>query len=161
VGLVARAFGAKEIIVTGKDDESIDSLRKVSENWGGEFAVSYSEGWRKAINAWRLRNESGLVVHLSMYGEPLDESIVLIREKLQSMSVKNGELLVIVGGAKVPGEIYSIADLNVAVGSQPHSEVAALAVFLDRLYRGKELNSTFSRAKVRLVRKKKRERLAT
>jgi tRNA (cytidine56-2'-O)-methyltransferase len=31
----------------------------------------------------------------------------------------------------------------VAVGSQPHSEVAALAVFLDRLFEGRELSREF------------------
>ena len=36
-----------------------------------------------------------------------------------------------VGGTKVPGELFGIADHNVAIGNQPHSEVAALAVFLD------------------------------
>ena len=35
------------------------------------------------------------------------------------------------------------ADWNVAVGNQPHSEVAALAVFLDRLFHGEELAREF------------------
>jgi len=38
-----------------------------------------------------------------------------------------------VGAEKVPPEIYSLADWNVGVGNQPHSEVAALAITLDRL----------------------------
>jgi len=41
-------------------------------------------------------------------------------------------LLIIVGAEKVPPQIYEMADFNVSVGNQPHSEVAALAVFLDR-----------------------------
>ncbi|NIS35916.1 MAG: tRNA (cytidine(56)-2'-O)-methyltransferase, partial [Actinobacteria bacterium] len=39
-------------------------------------------------------------------------------------------LLVVVGAAKVSFDVYEAADWNVAVTNQPHSEVAALAVFL-------------------------------
>ena len=39
--------------------------------------------------------------------------------------------------------MYDLADWNVAVGNQPHSEVAALAVFLDRLFMGRELHEAF------------------
>ena len=52
-------------------------------------------------------------------------------------------ILVVVGAEKVPAEMYDLADWNVAVGSQPHSEVAALAVFLDHLMEGQELNKDF------------------
>jgi tRNA (cytidine56-2'-O)-methyltransferase len=38
-----------------------------------------------------------------------------------------------VGASKVPGEVFGLSDFNLAVGSQPHSEVAALAIALDRL----------------------------
>jgi tRNA (cytidine56-2'-O)-methyltransferase len=53
------------------------------------------------------------------------------------------DLLVAVGAEKVPAEMYQLADWNVAVGNQPHSEVAALAVFLDRLFQGEELGREF------------------
>jgi tRNA (cytidine56-2'-O)-methyltransferase len=36
-----------------------------------------------------------------------------------------------------------MVDYNVAVGGQPHSEVAALAVFLDRLSGGEALKRDF------------------
>jgi tRNA (cytidine56-2'-O)-methyltransferase len=39
----------------------------------------------------------------------------------------------------VPFDIYERADYNVGVTNQPHSEVAGLAVFLDRLFEGEEL----------------------
>ena len=42
-------------------------------------------------------------------------------------------MVVVVGGTKVPGELFRIADHNVSIGNQPHSEVAALAVFLESL----------------------------
>jgi tRNA (cytidine56-2'-O)-methyltransferase len=47
----------------------------------------------------------------------------------------------VVGGPKVPAEVFDLADYNVAVGHQPHSEVAALAVFLDRLFQGDALHA--------------------
>jgi len=55
-------------------------------------------------------------------------------------------VLVIVGGEKVPFEVYQEMDYNIAVTSQPHSEISALAVFLDRLFAGKELEKGFSGA---------------
>jgi tRNA (cytidine56-2'-O)-methyltransferase len=61
------------------------------------------------------------------------------------------KLLIIVGASKVPKEIYCISDYNIALGNQPHSEVSALAVFLDRLFGGKELTRTFKSAKIRII----------
>jgi tRNA (cytidine56-2'-O)-methyltransferase len=49
-------------------------------------------------------------------------------------------LLVVVGAGKVPFEIYERSTWNVAVTNQPHSEVASLAVFLDRLFQGTQLD---------------------
>jgi len=40
----------------------------------------------------------------------------------------------------VAGEVYDAADWNVGVTNQPHSEVASLAVFLDRLFEGREFD---------------------
>jgi tRNA (cytidine56-2'-O)-methyltransferase len=44
----------------------------------------------------------------------------------------------------VPGDVYQMADFNVAVGNQPHSEIAALALFLDRLMEGRILDKEFT-----------------
>src|SRR4030042_472344 len=41
---------------------------------------------------------------------------------------KQKKIAIIVGSQKVPSEVYSLADYNVAVTNQPHSEVAALAI---------------------------------
>ena len=57
----------------------------------------------------------------------------------------------IVGSQKVPFEVYGTADWNVAVTNQPHSEVAGLAVFLDRLFEGRELDRTWDGADRRVV----------
>ena len=56
---------------------------------------------------------------------------------------KPEKLVVVVGGEKVPSSVYEMADFNIAVGSQPHSEVAALAICLDRIMGGKELEREF------------------
>ena len=65
----------------------------------------------------------GVAVHLTMYGEPFRQAIPKIR--------RDRPLIIVVGGAKVPGDVYKICQHNVAVGNQPHSEVAALALFMD------------------------------
>ena len=49
---------------------------------------------------------------------------------------KHDSFLIAVGGPKVPGEVYKLADYNVAVTSQPHSEVAALAIAHPRAAKG-------------------------
>jgi tRNA (cytidine56-2'-O)-methyltransferase len=70
-----------------------------------------------------------------MYGMPLPEKAGEISGK--------GKVLVVVGAEKVPSEVYQLADFNVAVGNQPHSEIAALAITLDRMQAGRELERAF------------------
>ena len=66
-----------------------------------------------------------------MYGENINSVIDEIR--------KEEQILVVVGAEKVPREVYDFADYNVAIGNQPHSEISALAVLLDRVLDGKQL----------------------
>lgn len=130
VALVARAFGADGVVMSARDESVEESTRKVTERWGGEFFVTHGN-WKKFIKSWR-----GTVVHLTMYGLPVDNVIGEIRKEKK-------DVLVVVGSEKVPGEIFKLAHYNVAITNQPHSEVAALALFLDRLFEGKELNKEF------------------
>jgi len=130
-GLVARALGADSMIYSGEiDNKLLDSVRKVSKNWGGKFHVSYAKNWRKTIAEFK-----GKRVHLTMYGLPIQSKIKEIR--------KNKTILVIIGAEKVPGWVYGAADYNIAVTNQPHSEVAALAIFLHEYFGGKELAKKF------------------
>ena len=46
--------------------------------------------------------------------------------------------MIVVGAEKVPKDVFAMADYNIAVGNQPHSEVSALGVLLDRIQRGKQ-----------------------
>lgn len=124
VALVARAFGADEIIYTGVRDPGLEeSVRKVVKNWGGDFRISFSNSWKTVVKGF-----PGKTVHLTMHGHPVDEVIPKIRDL---------DLLIIVGGEKVPPQFYEIADYNLSVGNQPHSEAAALAICLDRYFQGK------------------------
>ncbi len=126
VGLVARAFGADEFLVATKDEGLERTLNDVSTRFGGQLMTKSGMKWRRVIDDW-----NGIKVHLTMYGEHIDNILPNIP--------KNEDLLIIVGAEKVPGEVFGAVDFNVAVGNQPHSEVAALAVFLDRFLDGKGL----------------------
>ncbi|WP_148688936.1 tRNA (cytidine(56)-2'-O)-methyltransferase [Methanopyrus sp. SNP6] len=142
VCLTARAFGAASVLISGDHDESvIESVENVVDRWGGPFTVQWVKNWRRVIKDWK--HSGGSVVHLTMYGLHVDDVIEELREE--------NELLVIVGAGKVPAEVFELSDYNVAIGHQPHSEVAALAVFLDRLYGGKELHREFERARLRVI----------
>jgi len=129
VCLAARALGADKVIVSTRDASVERSVRGVVSRFGGGFDVETGVPWRRALAAW-----SGTVVHLTMYGEPIDDVLPRIPRK---------DVLVVVGAEKVPGEVFGRADFNVAVGNQPHSEVAALAVFLDRYLQGAGLRQSF------------------
>lgn len=67
-------------------------------------------------------------------------------------NILNGhKVLVIVGSEKVDPWYYQNATYNIAIGNQPHSEVAALALFLDRIYKGGELKLEFEDAKLKVI----------
>ena len=61
-----------------------------------------------------------------MYGRPFNDVAETIRKKKK--------VLVIIGSQKVEIGVYQESDLNVSIGKQPHSEIGALAVYLDRLF---------------------------
>ncbi|VVB50990.1 tRNA (cytidine(56)-2'-O)-methyltransferase [uncultured archaeon] len=131
VCLTARAFGAGKVIMDARDPRVEESVKEVVAAWGGGFTVEYAESWKSVI-----KNFVGVKVHLTMYGLPLDDVAAEIRDAKKPV-------LAIVGGPKVPSEVYHMVDYNVAVGSQPHSEVAALSLLLDRLNQGEELGLDF------------------
>ena len=138
--LVARAFGAQGITYSGDRDENLEkSIKKVVENWGGSFEINYEKNWKKFIENWK-----GKIVHLSMYGLPIQNVINEIKGCKK-------DLLIIIGSQHVPGEVYHLSDWNVAVINQPHSEVASLCYFLDYYFERKELNKTFKKAKLKIV----------
>jgi tRNA (cytidine56-2'-O)-methyltransferase len=144
VGLTARAFGASEFWTSGiKDEQMATNIHEVNSQWGNKtFRVMTGVNWRRYTKQWK--QEGGEIIHLTMYGLHVDDQITKIRASPQHK-------LIIVGGPKVPAEVYTIADYNVAVGHQPHSEVAALSLFLDRLFEGTSLHQKFSDAQIEII----------
>ncbi len=147
VALTARALCASGFILSDVEDSSIEqTVRKITVRWGGAFQFEMGTSWKKAVSDWKANG--GVVVHLTAYGENIQTSDALNRIKNL-----NKDVLVLVGSQKVPGEFYSsdVSDFNVSIGNQPHSECAALAVFLDRFFAGEELAKDFGGAKMRIV----------
>ncbi|MCI4332694.1 MAG: tRNA (cytidine(56)-2'-O)-methyltransferase [Thermoplasmata archaeon] len=120
VALTARALGAERLYLHPPDPELAQRVRRVGEMWGGSFEVEGVDDWKRVV-----REFDGVVVHLTMYGQPISA----VAPKLRTQSA----ILLVVGGAKVPSALYGLAAHNVAVGHQPHSEVAALAIALEQL----------------------------
>lgn len=129
VALTARAFGAQKVLVDAKDPPLEKTVRDLVRRFGGPFDIETGVAWRRV-----LKEFPGTKVHLTMYGLRLDDVLP---------TIPRDDLLVVVGAEKVPAEVYRLASVNVAVGNQPHSEVAALAVFLDRLLAGDGLRREF------------------
>ena len=131
VALVSRAFGADKIIINTKDKKIKENITSICKKFGGDFQIETGTDPKKIIKQW-----NGTIVHLTMYGDELGKSISKID--------KNDDLLIVVGAEKVPPYFYENADFNISVGNQPHSEVAALAIFLDRYLNGKWLTEQFN-----------------
>ena len=151
VALTARALGASGFLLSDTKDESIKAtVEKVTANWGGEFSFEMGKSWRSTVRDWKANG--GIVVHLTAYGENIQASTVLDKIRRTGQDV-----LLLVGSQKVPSEFFSseISDFNVAVGNQPHSECAAVAVFLDRFFEGKELTEKFENAKTTIMPQKR------
>ena len=151
VALTARALGCSGFILSEvKDSKLKETIEKVTSNWGGNFFFEMGNSWKSVIMKWK--KQGGIIVHLTAYGENIQTSDVLNRIKASPENV-----LLIVGSKKVPKSFYTkeISDFNVSIGNQPHSECSALAIFLDRFFEGSELNSTFSKAKIKIIPQKR------
>ena len=128
IALVARAFGADKIVMPEADEKIAESVGGLVENWGGDFSIETARDWKAY-----MKDFEGSVVHLTMYGMPVDETIGEVA----------GDVLVVVGSEKVPREVFDLADHNISIGNQPHSEISALAIFLDRFFKGSTLKKSF------------------
>jgi tRNA (cytidine56-2'-O)-methyltransferase len=142
VALTARALGARAVHIAESDPDVERTVQGVAARFGGEFAIASGTGWKGLLKAWK--EAGGQVVHLTMYGRPLGDCVPCILARGQ-------DVLVVVGAEKVPGDLYELADENVAVGNQPHSEVAALALLMDRLRQGAWESDEFAGAKLRVT----------
>jgi tRNA (cytidine56-2'-O)-methyltransferase len=143
IALVARAMGADRIFMTEVDNSIKTTMEEVISGWGGRyFDIEIIENWKAVAKEWK--STGGKIVHLTMYGVNIDS----VAEELREC---DDNILIVVGASKVPRETYDISDYNIAVGNQPHSEIAALAICLDRIFNGKELTKQFDDAKIRIV----------
>lgn len=141
VGLTARALGADRAIIAGSASGSKKTIADITDRFGGPFEVGLTDAPRSVMQSW-----DGIVTHLTMYGLPMQDVESEIRDDHATQPV-----LVVVGAEKVPFDVYERADYNVGVTNQPHSEVAGLAVFLDRLFEGRELDREWENATHRVV----------
>ena len=145
VALVSRAFGASKIIMQEVNPDIKNTISEVNRIWGGNFEVEIIENWKKILKS--KKNESFKIVHLTMYGESINSVLDEVR--------KEKKILVVVGAEKVPREVYDVADYNVAIGNQPHSEISALAVLLDRVSEGRQFLKKHADAQREIVPTKK------
>lgn len=143
LGLTARAFGADEIILSGDRDPSpLETWESVTKRFGGNFRSRFEESpmsWLRNVS----KSSSNTIVHLTMYGEHW-------RKSIKSISFEK-PIIIVVGGTKVSGEIYGLADHNISIGNQPHSEVAALAIFLESCLGPIDEYSKFPEPKLRVI----------
>lgn len=151
VALVSRAFGASKIFMNEINPEIKDTVSKVNRSWGSDFEIEYIEDWRKLLKS--KKKESVKIVHLTMYGENIND----VAEKLGNEK----DILIVVGAEKVPRDVYESADYNVAVGSQPHSEISALAIVLDRIQKGRQFDVKYDNARLEIVPTKNGKQVVT
>ena len=149
VALASRAFGASKILMYDANPDIKGTISKVNRMWGSDFEVEIIENWKEVIRL--KKKDSFKIVHLTMYGESINTAQPDLR--------KEDKILIVVGAEKVPREVYDVADYNVAVGNQPHSEISALAILLDRLLRGQQLQKQYFNAEREIIPTKKGKRV--
>lgn len=143
VCLTARALGADGVLIAdAKDRRIVETIERVTAEFGGYFRIETGRPWRQTIGEWK--RSGGKVVHLTAYG-------IALPMILEEIKAADGDKLVVVGAEKVPGELFRLADWNVAVTNQPISEVSALGIFLDWFFDHGRLQQGFENAKVRIV----------
>jgi len=133
VALVARSFGTQKIYMNEVNPEIKHTISSINKTWGGNFKIEIILEWKKIIK--EKKNAGVKIVHLTMYGQNINSVETEIRNE--------DKILIVVGAEKVPREIYELADYNVAVGNQPHSEISALGILLDRIHEGKQFELKF------------------
>lgn len=139
--LVSRAFGCKNLYYSGQEDNHFEnSIREVCEDFGGNLNIKFINNYEKFFEE---NKNKYYIIHLTMYGTDFNT----FAKKIKKENLKK-PLLIFVGSQKVPSEIYHLADANVCVTNQPHSEVAALGLLLNALVDYKKVK--FTKAKIQV-----------
>lgn len=146
MALAARAFGADSIHIDTPDAKLEDTVKRVVEQFGGDFVVRTGVSPKGMIKHFK-----GCTVHLTMYGMTLESVLD---------EIPDDDILVVVGSEKVPGYVFNMANFNVSVTDQPHSEVSALAIFLDRVAKGSS-SERFRGAKMRILPSRRYKKVAS
>ncbi len=140
--LVSRALGAEAVYLEEIDDGLLEGIEEVNEAWGGGFQVLKVPSWKSAVS--EAKKEGRTVVHLTMYGMPATgQGRGAEKEREAPRSPW--------GARRSRRRSYQLADYNIAVTSQPHSEIAALAIVLHELQEGEELKKEFGPAKMKII----------
>ena len=138
VALTARAFGASRISFHRADSRILDTVSDVCKKFGGDFKIETTSNPKRFLKDW-----PGKIIHLTMFGISIDEEVDKIKELPEP-------LLFVVGAEKVPVWVFELSDYNIAIGNQPHSEVAALSVALSKIY-GNIYNQNFEGGEVKVI----------
>lgn len=95
VALVARAFGASNIIYSGQKDSSLEeSVSRICDKWGAntknnsKFTIEYEE--KEISRVKKLKEDGYFIVHLTMYGTGVDQ--------IKKECASEEKVLIIVGG---------------------------------------------------------------
>ncbi|AFZ71776.1 tRNA (cytidine(56)-2'-O)-methyltransferase [Natronobacterium gregoryi] len=142
VGLTGRALGADRVIFPDNAGGPLETVADITDRFGGPFEAELTDSPKAVIRNW-----DGRIVHLTMYGERVQD----VEDEIRTAHRGGEPLLLVVGSEKVSFDVYEEADWNVGVTNQPHSEVAGLAVFLDRLFEGEQLEADWEDADRRVV----------
>src|SRR6056297_1650212 len=75
VGLTARALGADRVILPDNAGQSLETIRDITSRFGGPFAAELDAEQKATVRDWE-----GVVVHLTMYGERVQDVEADVRE---------------------------------------------------------------------------------
>jgi tRNA (cytidine56-2'-O)-methyltransferase len=149
VALTARALGARGIAIWRPDAAIKESVGKATASFGGGFEVRLLDSWRDFLEGWHAPR-----VLLTMYGTALDVGVAAVKAREREREQASRWMtdpLVVVGAEKLPAVVFESCEFHIAAGNQPHSEVAALALFLDRYFEGRAHLKEFEGAKLRIT----------
>ncbi|EQD48684.1 tRNA 2'-O-methylase [mine drainage metagenome] len=141
--LIARAFGASGIVFTSEDkrleSKSQRFCKDICDKWGGKFSVSFTANWKSYLR--EKRNYK--TIYLTRYGIPMKQMEYTIR------TYKN--VLAIVSFSEKIKELYTIADFNISITSQPHTTASSITALLRTYYHDRELSMHFENAKYKII----------
>ncbi len=143
LSLITRAFGAANITFSPTNPRIKSRLKRhmaqMSRKWGGKFDVEFCNNWLELIKNKR----NYIKIYLTRYGIPLRKMTYRIN------TYKN--ILLIATTSESTKAVYTNADFNISISSQPHTCGSSLAVFLHDFYHGRELAMHFENAESKVV----------